>query len=422
MSVARGARWAVADETTSMTDDEVRPSSSRSRLPAVLVVDDVPSNLKLAEAVLAPLACQVVLAGSGVEALARLDEGEFAVLLLDVQMPEMDGYELAQRVRQQQRTREVPIIFLTAAKPDDGSVLRGYGSGAVDFLFKPVNPTVLRSKVQIFLDLYASQRRLEHAYADLKATQARLVQSAKMASLGELVAGVAHEINNPLAFVLSHLETAKKALQKAADPETTFSPAARAEWERATARLREMGVGLQRIRDLVLKLRVFSRLDEGAWQAISVRESVESVLMILGHRLQDRIAVDLHFGSPDVIECYPSLLNQALLNVLANAADAIEGTGTVSIHTGATGPVYAIRIVDTGSGIPAALKERVLEPFFTTKAPGQGTGLGLSITHSIMRKHGGALELDCPPGGGTTVTLTLPCSNGGAPAPPAAGT
>jgi two-component system NtrC family sensor kinase len=292
---------------------------------------------------------------------------------------------------------------------DERNVLRGYGSGAVDFLFKPVNPTILRSKVRVFLELYASQRRLLRAYEDLKATQAQLIQSAKMASLGELVAGIAHEINNPLAFALSHLETAKQRLHKAeSEFGATVTPTARADWDRATTRLREMGVGLERIRDLVLKLRVFSRLDEGERKAVSVRESVESVLMILGHRLEGRITVHGNFGEPDVVECYPGLLNQALLNVLVNAVDAIDGLGEVTIDTGASGGSYAIRIADTGTGIPPAVMSRVLEPFFTTKPPGQGTGLGLSITYSIMQKHGGTLELSCPAGGGTTVTLSFP--------------
>jgi two-component system, NtrC family, sensor kinase len=402
-----------------MTEDEDSRNHEGPRLPAVLVVDDLPANLKLVAAVLQDLACQVVLASSGGEALTCLEQGEFAVLLLDVQMPEMDGYELARRVRKNPRTQSVPIIFLTAGRADDAGILRGYDSGAVDFLFKPVDATILRSKVQIFLDLRASQLRLELAYADLKATQARLVQSAKMASLGELVAGVAHEINNPLAFVLSHLVTAKKSLLRAEGLlGATLAPLAKVEWDRATERLHEMGVGLERIRDLVLKLRVFSRLDEGDWHAVSVRESVESVLMIAGHRLQGRITVHLDFGAPDVIECYPSLLNQALLNVVVNAADAIVGAGTLSIRTGATGPLYTICITDSGPGIPAPLKDRVLEPFFTTKAPGHGTGLGLSITHSIMQKHGGTIELDCPPGGGTTVTLTLPCASRSSPIPP----
>ncbi|HSU40068.1 MAG TPA: response regulator [Polyangiaceae bacterium] len=395
-----------------VSEDDSR-GHARSRQPKVLVVDDLPANLKLVEDVLEPLECQVVLASSGRKALSLVERDEFAVLLLDVQMPEMNGYELAQQLRSDPKAAAVPIMFLTATSRDDRNVLRGYGSGAVDFLFKPVDARILRSKVQVFLDLYASQRRLAEAYAELKATQVQLIQSAKMASLGELVAGIAHEINNPLAFALSHLETVKRSLGKAeGELDISVSPVARAEWDRATARLQEIGFGLDRIRELVLKLRVFSRLDEGEWKAVSIRESVESVLMILQHRLVSGISVRTDFGTPDEIECYPSLLNQALLNVLANAIEALPATGTVTVQTGGTADAYEICIADTGPGIAPLLMDRVFEPFFTTKPPGQGTGLGLSITYSIMQKHGGMLALDCPPEGGTKVRLTLPIRRG----------
>jgi two-component system NtrC family sensor kinase len=230
-----------------------------------------------------------------------------------------------------------------------------------------------------------------------------------MASLGELVAGIAHEINNPLAFGLSHLATVSKTLSRV---EAELGPAlddtAKDALNRAHNRLQESEAGAERIRNLVLKLRTFSRLDEGEKKTVSIRESVQSVLTILEHRFQDRIEIELSFGEPDVIECYSSLLNQAVMNLVANAIDAISSQGTLTITTGAIGTDYVISVADTGQGIPPALKERVLEPFFTTKPVGQGTGLGLSITHSIAQRHGGTLELEPGPGGGTIATIRFP--------------
>src|SRR4051812_26164649 len=217
--------------------------------PAVLIVDDIEANLVVLRALLEDVHCTVTSASSGTQALRALLKQEFAVLLLDVQMPEMDGYEVARHVRMNPATRDVPIIFLTAAHDSPENVARGYGSGAVDFLFKPLDSTVLLSKVRIFLELYSARQKLAEAnqkleaknaelralaeaeaaaatslrraneelqlaYRELQSTQTQLVQSAKMASLGELVAGVAHEINNPLAFVLSHLETTRKSLDQ----------------------------------------------------------------------------------------------------------------------------------------------------------------------------------------------------------------
>jgi two-component system NtrC family sensor kinase len=407
-----------------MTNSERGTSApATSPLPKVLVVDDVAANLKVLEAILETLNCHVVPASSGNEALRLLLRDEFAVLILDVQMPDMDGYEVAHHVRQNPKAREVPIIFLTAANRDDRNVLRGYGSGAVDFLFKPADSTILRSKVRVFLDLYANRRQiadakrdLERAYEELKATQSRLVQSAKMASLGELVAGVAHEINNPLAFCIGHVETARKAVGTISDGlKASAAEGLMPQCERATNRLNETRIGLERIRELVVKLRTFSRVDEGERKVADVKAGIESVLFMLEHRSRDRIQIQTDLGEPTTIECYPGLLNQAVMNLVSNAIDAIEGPGNIHVASGANGGVYFIRVTDSGKGILPEHKERVFEPFFTTKPVGQGTGLGLAITYSIAQRHDGTLELDNAPSGGTVATLSFPLSPGKGP-------
>ena len=294
-------------------------------------------------------------------------------------------------------------------------------------MFKPLNPSILRSKVRVFLELAAAHQKvadakavlesrnaeLKAAYGDLQTAHSQLVQSAKMASLGELVAGVAHEINNPLAFVLSHLDTARRSLAAVEQQWGQSLPeGAKPNWQRATERLRDVAPGLERIRELVVKLRTFSRLDEGERKRVSVRECVESVLTILGHRLKDHVQVTTEFGIPDEIDCYASLLNQAIMNLVSNAIDAMDGEGTLHISTGLCEGAYCISVTDNGPGIPEALRERVLEPFFTTKPVGQGTGLGLSITYSIVRKHGGTLELLDAEGGGTRAVIRLPLTQG----------
>lgn len=384
-------------------------------LPAVLVVDDVPANLRAIEATLGLLNCKVVLASSGNAALRLLLKQEFAVMLLDVQMPGMDGYEVAHHARNHPQTRDVPIIFLTAAHHDEGNVLRGYGSGAVDFLFKPIDATILRSKVSVFLDLYVKRRQLadgrnalHKAYEELKATQTQLIQSAKMASLGELVAGVAHEMNNPLAFCMSHTETARRDLAFLLTKLNPNDAEVFGRCERASDRLTETAAGMERMSSLVLKLRTFSRLDEGEIKIADIRECVSSVLTMLQHRTRDRIELSTEYGEPYEVECLPGLLNQAIMNLVSNAIDAIDGPGRVAIWAGAVGDMYEVSVSDTGSGIPPDLKARVIEPFFTTKPVGQGTGLGLAITYSIASKHGGVLELTDAETGGTCATIRFP--------------
>lgn len=414
-----------------MTSGKVLVSKQEAPMqrPAVLAVDDVEANLIALRALLEDMECDVVFARSGNDALRLLLRRDFAVMLLDVQMPEMDGYEVAHHARRNPSTRDIPIIFLTAANNSEGMVLRGYGSGAVDFLFKPLNPSILRSKVRIFLELHAASQKvadanaaleernaqLQVAYSDLQNTQAQLVQSAKMASLGELVAGVAHEINNPLAFVLSHLGTVRRKLQLLeTEVPALQADGAREHWQRAMERLQEIGPGLERIRELVIKLRTFSRLDEGERKRVSMRECVESVLTILGHRLRGGIQLETQFGPPDELDCYPSLLNQAIMNLVGNSIEAMSGEGKLLISTGQRGDDYEIAVVDSGPGVPMDIRERVLDPFFTTKPVGEGTGLGLSITYSIVRKHGGQLEISDREGGGACFLIRLPLAQRGA--------
>jgi len=401
---------------TTGTSPNVSAGASSDGRPAVLLVDDVEANLVALEAVLGNLDCELVRARSGDAALRLLLKREFALILLDVQMPEMDGYEVARHSRNNPSTRDVPILFLTATHNTQQNVLRGYGSGAVDFLFKPIDSTILRSKVLVFLELYASKRQianskreLERTYHELQATQAQLVQSAKMASLGELVAGVAHEINNPLAFAIGHLETVQRGLGRVEELEHPEESAeARPHWEKVKSRLGETDMGLKRIRELVVKLRTFSRIDGGERGVANLNECVDSVLTILGHKLKDGIEVVKDLTEPESLECYPGLLNQALMNLVANAIDAIEGQGTITLASRTAGKTVVLTVSDSGAGIPPAIRQRIFEPFFTTKPVGAGTGLGLSITYSIAQKHGGTLGVECPPEGGTCMKLTLP--------------
>jgi two-component system, NtrC family, sensor kinase len=379
-----------------------------SNVPKILIVDDVESNLVALKAVLEDMPCEIVVARSGNEALRLLLRQRFVAILLDVQMPEMDGYEVAHHARMHPETRDVPILFLTAKQETEDDILRGYGTGAVDYLFKPVSPVILRSKVRVFLELYEGRQKVEQTLKDLQSTQTQLVQSAKMASLGELVAGVAHEINNPLAFVSSHLRTVTAGLSAIRQPiELALETDPLGTWSKCLVRLQQMEGGLSRISDLVLQLRTFSRLDEGERKTVNMQECIDSVLMILGHRLGETIQVSVSLNGPEAIECYPGPLNLAILNLVGNAIDAIQGTGTIEINTRVDGEHFELRVVDDGPGIPDNIRERIFEPFFTTKPVGQGTGLGLSIGYSIAKKHGGELSANSSKGR-TEMTLRFP--------------
>jgi signal transduction histidine kinase len=354
------------------------------------------------------------------------------LILSDVMMPVMDGLSLLRNLRADPAISSIPVILLSARAGQE-AVVGGLDTGADDYLVKPFSARELLSRVKTLLqmvrirqegaatarelaetraaliaELENRNRALEQALRDLQATQTQLIQAAKMASLGELVAGVAHEINNPLAFAVSHVGTIARSLECLDPRQEAALDARRAHWERAADRLRELKTGLARIHELVIKLRTFSRLDEGEVKRISIRESIDSVLTILKYRLRAGVEVRTELGAPDEIVCYAGPLNQAIMNLLSNAIDAVNGKGTIEISSGAEGSSYVICVADNGSGIPDAIRERVLEPFFTTKPVGLGTGLGLSITYSIVKKHGGELELAPRSGGGTVARIRLP--------------
>lgn len=252
-----------------------------------------------------------------------------------------------------------------------------------------------------------ANRELAQMNDELMQTQARLVQTAKMASLGELVAGIAHEINNPLAFTLGHADTVERCLLWA--QRIIPGKAEQARIGRATARLDAMKTGLGRIRDLVVRLRRFSRLEEGQWCMVNAGEAIEVGLALVRHRLGKEITVECRLEAPSGLICQETLFHQAVMNLIANAADALndarqEGKlphkGLIRITTRLYDGIYEIRVSDNGPGIDSAVRPWIFDPFFTTKAQGQGTGLGLSIVHGIVQAHGGTIDvMDAPDAG-----------------------
>lgn len=254
--------------------------------------------------------------------------------------------------------------------------------------------------------LAQANAELGHANRSLKDTQAKLVQAAKMASLGELVAGIAHEINNPLAFILAHQGTVERLL---GDIETAADDAARQPiLAKARDRLGSMRMGLKRIESLVLNLRKFSRLDEGGFQTIDVAAAIETVLALLAPKLSGRITVQRDLRGPAELTCSPALFNQVVMNIIGNAADAIEGTGTIRISTSQDDECCWIEIGDSGPGIPDEMRERIFEPFFTTKPVGTGMGLGLAIAYGIVQAHHGTITIGNSPEGGAAFSICVP--------------
>lgn len=285
----------------------------------------------------------------------------------------------------------------------------------------------LEKKVQARTrELTAANAEQARILAELQSAQSQLIQQEKLASLGQLVAGVAHELNNPIGFIYAnfpHLEEYVRTLLDVLDGmrQLPMSDEARAELER---RLEEADIdylrgdllkiirsgqsGATRIKDIISSLRSFSRLDEAVEKNARLEDGLDDTLALLRHHLQKRIEVVKDYRLNTAILCHPGQLNQVFMNILYNAIQAIEGPGTVTVSTRREEGWAVVAIADSGCGIPAETLGRIFDPFFTTKKVGEGTGLGLSISYGIVQNHGGRIEVDSAPGKGTTFTIRLP--------------
>ncbi len=273
------------------------------------------------------------------------------------------------------------------------------------------------------------KEELESTIENLKATQAQLVQAEKMASLGILTAGVAHEINNPINFVSANVEPLKRdiedMLQVLAGYENTIKKYGLTDQFKEVEALKnelDFNLLIQEINDLlkgikegatrtseiVKGLRNFSRLDENERKPVQVNEGIESTLLVLSNQLKNKVTVHRDYGKVEELMGYPGKLNQVFMNVISNAYQAIEDKGEIFIKTCMENSHVVIRISDTGIGMTEGVQKRIFEPFFTTKQVGAGTGLGLSITYGIIKDHQGTISVESTPGKGSTFTICIP--------------
>jgi two-component system NtrC family sensor kinase len=281
-------------------------------------------------------------------------------------------------------------------------------------------------------------QELSEALAKLKESEAMLIQSEKMSSLGQMVAGIAHEVNTPLAYVKSSLEAVRKTIPQSArladdtgrlitmlTAEQVDEAALASQFAQVRALLEELRAkaafeelerlikdglfGIGQISEVIGNLKDFSRLDRSKIADFNLHEGIDSAIRIAGQQLQNRV-VKKEYGSIPAVTCSPSQINQVILNLLSNAAQATaDGTGTITVRTAPVGATHvAVEVADNGSGISPDVLPKIFDPFFTTKAVGKGTGLGLSICYKIAQNHGGKLEVQSKKGAGTRFRLLLP--------------
>lgn len=377
----------------------------------ILLVDDQPDKLLTYETILHDLGEQLLKASSAREALACLLKTDIAVILMDVRMPEIDGFELAKMIRDHPRYQQTAIIFISAVHRTDFDQLQGYAHGGVDYVAVPVVPELLRAKVRVFADLYRKTQQLarlngelEHRMAELQRETAERQQLERAAQrtqhfalLGRLAAGLSHEIRNPLAALFLHMDVLEEELQQPTPESADVSQA-----------LAVMRTQLTRLEDLVQDYLTLVRTSQvertpqdlsaalhawvAEWQPLATNQGV--LLRLEG--LEDLGTVAVH----------ASTLRRAMLNLIQNALDAMPRGGTLTL-AGRRMPTHVqLQMQDTGGGIPMEKLTAIFEPLYTTK-PG-GTGLGLYIVQENMAAHGGQVTVASVVGQGTTFTLTLP--------------
>lgn len=391
----------------------------------ILIADDDAVSRRLLQSHLQKWGYEVTSASNGAEAWDIFDRGLFPMIITDWVMPELDGPGLLRRIRAAQRPGYVFAILITA-KSGKEDLLEGMEAGADDFLTKPFDRDELRVRLR-------AGERIIHLEQDLGTTRVALLQTEKLASLGRLAAGVAHEINNPLSFVVNNLAVLRRDVmdtfrvldtyRAGADSLARVEPAlaaeaARIEEEADLSYLREnlprlfesSAEGLRRVRSIVQNLRDFARLDEAEFKEVDLNAAIQSTLGTLQHEFAAKslhLVTDLQVLPP--VACHAGKINQAFLNILLNAIQASESEGQIEVRSRPDGDEgVVVEIEDHGSGIRSEDLPRIFEPFFTTKPVGAGTGLGLSVSYGVVRDQGGTIEVESEVGRGSLFRLRLP--------------
>lgn len=434
----------------------------------ILIVDDDIFSRSLLEVTLQKAGHEVRTADDGADALQQARIKPPDLIITDVMMPAMDGFELCRQCKADQSLKQVPVILYSSDYVDKQEQQLGLELGACRYLLKPTPPEVLTKVLDdvlaesrkagvasdeqplddemkllrsynevLFNKLEAKMQELQQTIDEqkkyeetMKAMQAQIIQQEKMASIGQLAAGVAHEINNPMGFITSNLTS----LGKYAERLDTYIAALQGslyacpghpgmdELDQLRQKLKvdyiisdvnelikESLDGANRVRRIVQDLKSFSRLDQAELTHANLNECLETTINIAWNELKYIATLEREFGDIPQISCNPQQLNQVFLNLLVNAAQAMEQQGVITVRTWAEADHVCVSVADTGKGMPKEVQDRVFEPFYTTKSAGKGTGLGLSISADIIRnKHHGEISVASEPGKGTTFTVRLP--------------
>ena len=367
----------------------IRAEDETAIVPSVLMVDDRPENLLALEGILKPLGVRLVKARSGEEALLHVLRETFAVILLDVQMPRLDGLQTAELIKQREQTRHIPIVFITALSREAAYVFKGYAHGAVDYLLKPIDPEILRAKVRVFCDLFVRGEKIRQ-------------QTLRSESKNVFLTSVVHELQTPLAAAKAQAQLALHQLDDSRGEENT----ARA--------LRLISRQIDRLARLVGDLLDVNRLESGQLDLAPADFDLVTLLEEVRSRMQplaDRHPI--HVVAPErlVIFADRDRIDQALTNVLSNAIRYSPEGGDIDVRVEENGNAVHVAVRDHGLGIAKEEQQAIFEPFTRVNpSSSRGVGLGLAIAKGIVQQHGGTISVESAGVGadGSTFHVRLP--------------
>ena len=391
----------------------------------ILIVDDDLSNLHMLVAVLTKSGHEIRTARNGEIALKTINAELPDLILLDIDMPGMDGFDVCRRLKDNPSTQNIPVIFLTGRQEKKDESL-GLELGAVDYIRKPFSRDIVLARVRSQLELKKYRDQLEEMVKERtfelveannalkkemadrirleeerKEVEMKAMAQDKLATLGAVAAAVAHEINQPLTFISAVIQTTIEKLENNnIDPARLLTKFKKAEYQVA------------RILDIATHLRTVGRAEDPQPSAVNLLEILDNSLMLMQERMKHRNIV-LHCKIPDdtpVITGMPGKLEQVFINLLTNAVDALEkqDNGEITVEMFSHPDQIIISFSDNGCGMVPKIRKRIFDPFFTTKEHGKGTGLGMPIIKTIIEEHKGAISCQSRPGKGTTFTIMLP--------------
>jgi len=411
------------------TQQDPQPPSTDTGAGSVLIVEDSYATAKIISKILAGEGYRTFLAGNGREALDVVEAEDPELVIADWMMPEMTGVELCRRIKDDPRRESIYVIILTSLAGRIEETL-GETVRADDYMVKPFNKSEIVARVGSGMRVARLQRRLRTSLSELEHKQQELLVAEKMAAIGVLIAGIAHEINNPLAIVSNAHQLLERDFGKVLEllsyieklelPETIRSEVARHKHvcnfsflqEDVADSLKYGFKGIDRISAIIKRLQIFQNSDFLEFEVRPVDAALEAALATLPPELLERSTLDKACNARQQVRCNLEQLTVVLVNLLTNACEAVKRTGgKIGLFTRDEPGTVVIEVTDNGYGMPEQVRQRVFDPFYTTKKVGSGLGLGLTTAYYLLKIHGAAVSIVSAPGRGTTVTMRFPAAD-----------